>query len=70
MSVFRLRGRTTPCSLKNRPHALHKVLPSGLRRQSGVVVVLQLEHSVELLLDELEEDLNGSLECGGRSNDS
>ena len=45
-SVFKLRGRTTPCSFKNRPQALHSGLPSGLRRQSGVVVVEQFEHEV------------------------
>lgn len=50
-SVLRLRGRTTPCNFKNRPHALHKGWPSGLRRHNGVVVVLQLVHFVlELLL--------------------
>lgn len=41
-SVFKLRGRTTPCSFRNRPHALHSGWPSGLRRQSGVVCVKQL----------------------------
>lgn len=38
-SVLRLRGRTTPCSLRKRPHALQRGWPCGLRRQSGVVVV-------------------------------
>ncbi len=36
-SVFRLSGRTTPCSFKNRPHALQSGWPSGLRRHNGVV---------------------------------
>jgi hypothetical protein len=40
-SVFKLRGRTTPWSLRNRPQALQRGCPSGLRRQSGVVVVKQ-----------------------------
>lgn len=43
-SVLRLRGRTTPCSFKNKPQALHSGWPSGLRRQSGVVWVKQLVH--------------------------
>ena len=38
-SVFKLKGRTTPCSFKNKPHALQSGWPSGLRRQSGVVCV-------------------------------
>lgn len=36
-SVLSESGRTTPCSLRNKPHALHKGWPSGLRRQRGVV---------------------------------
>jgi hypothetical protein len=40
-SVFRLRGLTTPWSLRNRPQALQRGCPSGLRRQRGVVVVKQ-----------------------------
>ena len=36
-SVFKLKGRTTPWSFKNKPHALQSGWPSGLRRQSGVV---------------------------------
>lgn len=36
-SVFKLSGRTTPCSFKNRPQALQSGCPSGFRRQSGVV---------------------------------
>lgn len=36
-SVFRLKGRTTPWSFKNKPHALHSGWPSGLRRHKGVV---------------------------------
>lgn len=45
-SVFRLSGRTTPCSFKNSPQALHRGCPSGLRRHNGVVVVAQLVHFV------------------------
>jgi hypothetical protein len=41
-SVFKLSGRTTPCSFRNKPHALHNGCPSGLRRHSGVVCVKQL----------------------------
>lgn len=41
-SVFSDKGRTTPCSFKNRPHALQSGCPSGLRRHSGVVCVKQL----------------------------
>jgi hypothetical protein len=36
-SVFKDSGRTTPCSFKNRPHALQSGWPSGLRRHKGVV---------------------------------
>lgn len=36
-SVFSDSGLTTPCSFKNRPHALHNGWPSGLRRHKGVV---------------------------------
>lgn len=36
-SVLRDRGRTTPCSFKNKPQALHSGWPSGLRLQRGVV---------------------------------
>lgn len=45
-SVFKLRGLTTPCSLRKRPQALQRGWPSGLRRHSGVVVVKQLVHVV------------------------
>jgi hypothetical protein len=45
-SVFNDRGRTTPCSFKNRPHALQSGCPSGLRRHKGVVWVKQLVHVV------------------------
>jgi len=36
-SVLRDRGRTTPWSFRNRPHALHSGFPSGFRRHKGVV---------------------------------
>lgn len=36
-SVLSDKGRTTPCSFKNRPHALQSGCPSGLRRHNGVV---------------------------------
>lgn len=45
-SVLSDKGRTTPCSLRKRPHALHRGLPSGFRRQRGVVCVKQFEHVV------------------------
>ena len=45
-SVLSDSGRTTPCNLRNRPHALHKGWPSGSRRQRGVLVVWQLEQTV------------------------
>lgn len=45
-SVLRESGRTTPCSLRNSPHALHNGWPSGLRRQSGVVWVWQFVQDV------------------------
>lgn len=45
-SVFSDSGRTTPCSLKNNPHALHKGCPSGSRLHSGVFVVWQFVHDV------------------------
>lgn len=48
-SVFKLRGRTTPWSFRNRPQALHKGCPSGFRRQRGVVWVKQLVHVVGVL---------------------
>ncbi len=41
-SVFNDSGRTTPCSLRKSPHALHSGWPSGFLRQSGVVWVKQL----------------------------
>lgn len=40
-SVFKLRGRTTPCNFRKSPHALHSGWPSGLRRHRGVVCVKQ-----------------------------
>lgn len=47
-SVFKLRGRTTPWSFRNRPHALHRGWPSGFRRHKGVVWVKQFVHVVGL----------------------
>jgi hypothetical protein len=41
-SVLSDSGRTTPCSFRNRPQALQRGAPSGLRRQRGVVWVKQL----------------------------
>jgi len=38
-SVLRDNGRTTPWSLRNKPHALHNGWPSGCRRHKGVLVV-------------------------------
>lgn len=45
-SVFKLRGRTTPCNLRNKPHALHSGWPSGFRLHNGVVWVKQFVHVV------------------------
>jgi hypothetical protein len=45
-SVFNDNGRTTPCSFKNKPHALQSGWPSGLRRHRGVVCVKQFVHVV------------------------
>ena len=45
-SVLSESGRTTPWSFKNKPQALHRGAPSGLRRQRGVVCVKQLVHVV------------------------
>jgi hypothetical protein len=49
-SVFKLSGRTTPCSLRKRPQALQRGWPSGLRRQSGVVWVKQFVHVVGVVV--------------------
>lgn len=49
-SVFRLSGRTTPCSFRNKPQALQRGWPSGFRRQRGVVWVKQFVHVVGALL--------------------
>ena len=38
-SVFKLKGRTTPCNFKNNPHALHKGWPCGFLLHKGVVLV-------------------------------
>jgi hypothetical protein len=40
-SVFSEMGRGRPCSLRNRPQALHSTAPDSSRRQSGVVLVVQ-----------------------------
>jgi hypothetical protein len=45
-SVFKLSGRTTPCSFKNNPQALHRGLPLESRRQRGVVPVPQFVQAV------------------------
>ena len=50
-SVLRDKGRTTPCSLRNSPQALHNGWPSGLRRHRGVVCVKQLVQVVGPALD-------------------
>jgi hypothetical protein len=41
-SVFKLSGRTTPWSFRNKPQALQSGCPSGFRRHRGVVCVKQL----------------------------
>lgn len=38
-SVFRESGLTTPCSLRNNPHALQRGWPSGFLLHNGVFVV-------------------------------
>lgn len=48
-SVLSESGRTTPCSLRNKPHALHSGCPSGLRLHNGVVCVKQLVQVVGAL---------------------
>lgn len=45
-SVFSESGRTTPCSFRNRPHALQRGCPSGFRLHNGVVCVKQFVHVV------------------------
>lgn len=49
-SVFKLRGLTTPWSFRKSPQALQRGLPSGFRRQSGVVWVAQFVHVGGVLL--------------------
>jgi hypothetical protein len=49
-SVFKLRGLTTPWSFRNRPQALHRGWPSGLRRHRGVVCVKQFVQVVGAVL--------------------
>lgn len=44
--VLRFAGRSTPCRLRNRPHALQSGLPSESRRHRGVLVVPQLRHLI------------------------
>lgn len=48
-SVFKLRGLTTPCSLRKSPQALQSGWPSGLRRHNGVVCVKQFVQVVGVL---------------------
>lgn len=48
-SVLSDSGRTTPCSFKKRPHALHNGWPSGLRLHKGVVWVKQFVQVVGTL---------------------
>lgn len=50
-SVLSDNGRTTPCSLRNSPQALHNGWPSGFRRHRGVVCVRQLVQVVGPALD-------------------
>lgn len=40
-SVLREIGRGRPCSLRNKPQALHRTEPYSSRRHSGVIDVLQ-----------------------------
>lgn len=51
MSVFKLMGLGLPCSFKNKPHALHKTWPVSSLRHSGVVCVLQLRQTGEVIFD-------------------
>lgn len=70
-SVLRLRGLTTPCNFRNRPQALHRGCPSGLRRQRGVVWVKQFvqvvgaDPSPELLAAPCRFVVEPCLEPGG-----
>ena len=48
-SVFRLSGLTTPCNFRNKPQALQRGWPSGLRRHNGVVCVKQFVQVVGAL---------------------
>lgn len=73
-SVFKLNGLTTPCSFRNKPHALQSGLPSGFLRHNGVVVVLQLVHcvvvvAVEEVLDLVEDGCCCCLMEGGEGVD-
>ena len=43
-SVLREMGRGRPCSLRNKPQALHKTAPISSRRHRGVVEVWQFIH--------------------------
>ena len=43
-SVLREMGLGRPCSLRNRPQALHSTEPNSSRRHSGVVDVVQFWH--------------------------
>ena len=45
-SVLSDKGRTTPCSFKNKPQALQRGCPSGFLRHRGVVCVKQFVHVV------------------------
>lgn len=49
VSVLREIGRGRPWSLRKRPHALQRTCPVSSRRQSGVVCVLQLRHTGDVI---------------------
>lgn len=50
VSVFKLMGRGRPCNLRNNPHALQSTCPVSSRRHNGVVCVLQLRHTGDVML--------------------
>lgn len=49
VSVLRDIGRGRPWSLRKRPQALHRTWPVSSRRQRGVVCVLQLRHTGDVM---------------------
>lgn len=65
-SVFRLIGRGRPCSLRNRPQALHSTEPTSSRLHRGVVEVPQFPQigGCEVSLDTIEEAIGARMRMG------